>query len=219
VAALPKAFTGGAVGAERLPKEVIAEHQRQRLLEAAVAVIAKRGYNATTLDHILAAAKVGVGTFYELFENKEACFLTAYETTIERGKDLAAAAVAAESGWGERVLAGLRAVLAFIATEPLAARFAIVEVQSAGPAALARYEEMLEEATAALRTGRGLSAGAKKLPASLEFSLVGGVVWVLQQRIAAGEVRRIEAALPQLFEILAEPYLGERQVADLLATD
>jgi AcrR family transcriptional regulator len=102
VTPLPDAFAGGAIGAGRLPKGVIATRRRERLLEAAVGVIARRGYTATTLDHILGAAKVGVGTFYELFESKEDLLARAHEQTLARARGSIAAAAAAESDWGSR---------------------------------------------------------------------------------------------------------------------
>jgi AcrR family transcriptional regulator len=219
MASLPEAFTGRAVGAERLPKEVIVSHQRERVLEAAVAVIAKRGYTATTLDHILVAAKVGVGTFYELFENKDALLAAAHERTLAVGRERIAAAVAGERDWGRQVRAAVEALLELIAEEPQTARFALVEVQSGGPEALGRYEAMLAEASEALRSGRRVKGAAEGLPEDLEFSLVSGVVWVLQQRIVAGTATRGRTVMPQLVGVLTEPYLGEKKVQRLLAGD
>jgi AcrR family transcriptional regulator len=219
VASLPEAFTGRAVGAERLPKEVIVEHQRERVLESAVAVIAKRGYTATTLDHILAAAKVGVGTFYELFENKDALLAAAHLRTLAVGRERITTAVAGERDWGRQVRAAVAALLELIAAEPQTARFVLVEAQRGGPETLKRYEAMLDEASDALRSGRAIKGAAKGLPEGLEFSLVAGVVWVLQQRIVAGTATGGRTVLPQLVGILAEPYLGEKKVQRLLAGD
>jgi AcrR family transcriptional regulator len=219
VASLPDAFTGAAVGTERLPKEVIVEHQRERVLEAAVAVIAKRGYTATTLDHILAAAKVGVGTFYELFESKDALLAAAHERTLAVCRERITTAVATERDWGRQVRAAVAALLELIAAEPQTARFALVEAQRGGPETLSRYEAMLTEASEALRSGRRIKGAAEGLPEGLEFSLVAGVVWVLQQRIVAGTAMRRRTVLPQLVGILAEPYLGEKKVQRLLAGD
>ena len=61
-------------GGHGLPREVIANSQRERLLEAAMQVVAERGYAATTIGDLTGEAGVSRTTFYELFDDKEACF-------------------------------------------------------------------------------------------------------------------------------------------------
>jgi AcrR family transcriptional regulator len=192
-------------------------HQRDRVLTAAAEIVAKRGYNSTTVDHIVSAAGIGVGTFYELFGNKEDCFLQAYERVIAEGRERIAAAVPPDRPWAEQVYAALGAVLTTIASRPLDARLALVEVQTAGPAALARHEQTLDALVPALRAGRRSSPLASELPAMLETAISGGVVWLLQQRIAEGQVDDIEPLLPELARIVIEPYFGEAEAERLIA--
>ncbi len=70
-------------GRHRLPPEVVARSQRERLLEAAVRVVAAKGYGAMTVGDLTKEAGVSRTTFYELFEDKEACFLAAYDNAVE----------------------------------------------------------------------------------------------------------------------------------------
>ena len=116
-----------------LPREVRVEHQRRNVLEAATEVFAKRGYPGTTVDHIIAAAKIGYSSFYELFAGKEDCLLQAYERIVAEFWQQIAAAVPAAAPWSEQVCALLRAALEAIAAAPQAARVALVEIQTAGP--------------------------------------------------------------------------------------
>src|SRR3954452_20491963 len=108
-----------AAGADRLPagrhglpREVVAENQRERLLNGVVDAVAEHGYNATTIGAITEAAKISRRTFYEHFKDKEGCFLAAYEMidTHVRGAMLAAAE-RRPSPWPERVRASLAALL------------------------------------------------------------------------------------------------------------
>lgn len=217
MAALPEHLQSVPAGREKLPLEVRQEHQRDHVLAAAVDVFAKRGYPATTVDHIVAAAKVGVGSFYSLFGGKEDCFLLAYERIVEEGEERIAVAVAATDSWPQQVVAGLREVLATIEAEPLRARIPLVEVQTAGEEALSRYEASLERVAKALRPGREYSSLAGELPASLDFATAGGLVWFLQQRIVQGEAAEAGKLLPEALEIVLEPYLGETETAALIA--
>ncbi|HEX6781624.1 MAG TPA: TetR/AcrR family transcriptional regulator [Solirubrobacterales bacterium] len=200
-----------------LPREVRIEHQRRSVLDAATEVFAKRGYPGTTVDHIVNGARVGFASFYDLFDGKEDCFLRAYERIVEDAWEQIAAAVPAEASWTEQVCATLRAVLAAIAAAPLEARLALVEVQTAGPRALARYEQTHDAVVPLLRRGRELSPRAAALPATLEEATLGGVAWLLHQRLVMGEVEEIETLYPELVEIVIGPYLGEERTAELIA--
>lgn len=215
MATLPERLSARPVGRELLPREVVAMHQRQSIAAAAIAVFAKRGYQGTRIRHIIAAAKVGVGKFYELFENKEDCFLACFEMIVAEAREKVAAALPAEP-WSEQVLAALRVLLASIAEQPLAARVALAEVQTAGPEALARYEALTAEAAAFLRGGRAGSELAADLPDTFDEAIVGGLVWMLRQRVVIGETAQAEELLPEVAEIVLGPYLGEAEAARLV---
>jgi AcrR family transcriptional regulator len=217
MASLPDHLSPAPVGRERLPRTVMEEHQRSRVLAAAAETIAKRGYNSTTVDHIVAAAGIGVGTFYDLFENKQDCFLRAYERILAAARERIAAAIPRDRPWSEQACAALRETLALIVAQPLDARLALVEIQTAGPKGLARYEATLDEIAPCLRRGRDSSPLADELPATLETATVGGILWLLQQRILEGEVDGLEALLPELTGIVVEPYLGEAEAKRSLA--
>ncbi len=209
---LPPHLSGLPVGADRLSHEVIAAHRRQRVLTAATVVFATRGYRATTIDHLAASAKVGVGSFYALFAGKEDCFLQAYDRIVAESQERIEASIDPSAAWPQQVHAALRALLKLIATEPLAVRLVLVEAQTAGPAALARYQATLERLASLLCEGRMHSLAGSRLPASFEYATVTGVAWLLREWLVRGEASRIEALLPDLVEIVLEPYFeGEAQ--------
>jgi AcrR family transcriptional regulator len=210
---LPEHLTAAPVGRERVSRKELDDRQRDRIIEAAIATIAKRGYRATTIDHIVSTAKVGVGTFYELYENKQDCFLQAYDRIVEPARERITAAVDADGDWGERARDALAEMLSLIKAEPLQARIALVEVQAAGDVALARYEEIFDASVPLLRGGREESTVAGELPGRLEEAIVGGLVWFLQQRITAGDLDSIE--LEEVLEIVIGPYLGAEKTTDL----
>jgi AcrR family transcriptional regulator len=208
MASLPDHLQSSAVGRARLPREVVAEHQRERILVAATGVFAGRGYPGATIDQIVAAAHVGVGSFYEHFENKEACFIAAYDRVAASVRAAVLAGARGHRPWGEQLVAGLRALLEGIEADPAGARLALVEVHTAGEAVLAHHAHHLDEVAEALRAGRSQGGASVDLPQSLEFATVGGLSWYLQERIAAGDAASASALLPELLEIVAEPYLA-----------
>jgi AcrR family transcriptional regulator len=218
VAELPKHLSSEPVGRERLAREVMVEHQRERVLAAATKVFAKRGYRSTTIDHVVAAAKISVGSFYELFDNKEDCLLQCYDRIIRRAHQEVAAAVPADAPWPEQVGAALRALIEFCAVDPAAARLALIVVQTAGPAGVARYEGSLDAALPWLHRGREHNPIGGQLPDGIEQATVGGLAWFLQQRL---EEKRLdpEALYGEMLQLVLEPYLGHERSEELIAAE
>lgn len=206
------------VGRSKLPRDVMESHQRDPVLDVATQVFAKRGYPATTVDHIVASAKIGVGTFYSLFDGKEDCFLQAYDRVIAEAREKIAASVPSTAFWPEQACAALRAALELIVAEPLRARLVLVESQTAGPAGLAGHEQTVDELVPLFRRGREYSPIAEELPATLDLATLGGLLWFLQQRIALGELEEVDRFLPDAIQIAIEPYLGPAATKRLLAT-
>ncbi|QWV93810.1 TetR/AcrR family transcriptional regulator [Geomonas oryzisoli] len=60
------------------------EETRERIFRAALSLFAERGFNATTIEAITAAADVGKGTFFNYFDNKESVLLEYRELQMER---------------------------------------------------------------------------------------------------------------------------------------
>ena len=202
----------------RLPKAVVESHQRDRILNVAIEVFAKRGYPETTVDRIVTAAKIGTVTFNSLFEGKEDCFLQAYDRTVAEARARILAAIPDDAAWPQGLRAAMQALLALMEEWPLHTRLVLVEAQAAGPAALARYDASFNELADILRGGREFSGIGDELPDSLEFATISGLFWFLQQRAAVGEAAKASKLLPEVLEIVAEPYLGPEATKELIAS-
>jgi AcrR family transcriptional regulator len=81
----------------RLPRESVERNRRWRLLGSRVAVVAERGYEATTVSHVVEVSGVSRTAFYRLFANQEECFVAAVDEILE----FAIGAIA--EAWGRRV--------------------------------------------------------------------------------------------------------------------
>ncbi len=212
---LPDHLSKASVGTERISQEVLESHQRDKVIAAAIPVFAKRGYRNATIDHIVAAAKVGVGSFYNLFEGKEDCLLQAYDLVIEEAQAIFAEAIAAEGDWPAQTRSVLKALLELIEADPSRARLALAEAQTAGPAALERYHITIDGALPPLAQGRELCPWADALPDRLELAIAGGLAWFLQEKVAEGNFKGAKVHLPEVLEIVIEPYIGAKAVAAL----
>jgi len=74
----------GALGAPRTPEVPTRADQRSRLLAAIVQIVAQNGYPDAKVADLVGCAGVSRATFYQLFENKQACLLAAQAELAER---------------------------------------------------------------------------------------------------------------------------------------
>ena len=64
-----------------------------------------------------------------------------------------------------------------------------------------------------LKPGRELNPRRDQLPETLEDTLMGGVMWVVNQRLIGGETEKLRALLPETLEFVLRPYVGEEKAA------
>jgi AcrR family transcriptional regulator len=188
--------------------------QRHRVLAAVVPVFARRGYQGTTVDDLLAAGGVGFGNFYSLFDGKEQCFLAAFDLVVGRAEDRMALATEGGGGWTEKTYLGLHSLIGALLGNPLGGRLVLLEAQSAGRAAVSRYNALMDAAIAWLVLGRDLRRA--ELPASYEQAAVSGLVFYLQQCVLHPSSHDVGSLLEEIATLLLEPVVGDRQVAAFL---
>jgi AcrR family transcriptional regulator len=159
--------------------------QRHRLLSAVVEVLAEHGLEAARVGRICARAGVSRRTFYDLFEDREACFLAAFDLAIERLGHKVVQAYEREGRWCERIRSALVTLLESLEEEPGLARLCLVETLKGGTAVLERRRSVLDTLIAAIDGGRGETKGAQPPPLTGE-STVGGAIAVIHARLVAG---------------------------------
>jgi AcrR family transcriptional regulator len=205
-------------GRHGLPADLVASHQRERVLAAMIELVAKRGYRGTSVDHIVKSARVGYPAFYQLFEDKEECFCAAFDRVVEDARERIAASVPASAPWPERVCAALRSLLELIAAEPFRARIVLVEALTAGEAAFSRHEALLDDVAQTLRAGRALRSDPEAPPPTLEEATVSGIAWLINQRVVLVDLGDLDQLFPELALIVLEPYLGSAETRSLIQT-
>ncbi|HEX5376354.1 MAG TPA: TetR/AcrR family transcriptional regulator [Solirubrobacterales bacterium] len=189
-----------------ISREFIAGHKRRRIMDAIAELTAGKGYDATKIGDIVRSAGVARKTLYDNFEGKEEVFLAAFDAAVEetvRRIDEACAGV--EGGWDERLEAGLAAFLGYVAEQPALARMCMIEALSATPAASRRYEEAVKRFVG--MTERTVPRD-DRLPETIDETLVGGVAWIVYQKIRRNETEQVPDLLPELTEFMAAPHLG-----------
>jgi AcrR family transcriptional regulator len=173
-----------------------------------VRVVAAKGYGALTIGDLTGEAGVSRTTFYELFEDKEACFLAAYDNAVEALVRRVVRAYESERAWPERAAAGLAALLEALAEEPALARLSLVDIGNAGPAAQRRYRAAMQRLTPLFEEGRDFAPGGRNLPANTSRMAIGGVTGLVADELVADRAEYLPGLLSDVLFATLVPYIG-----------
>jgi AcrR family transcriptional regulator len=182
--------------------------QRRRLLLAFGEILAEDGLEGARVGRVCARAGVSRRTFYDLFDDREACFAAVLDTAVERVSQSVVTAYAGEGRWRECIRAGLAVLLDFFDEEPALARVCLVETLKAGPAVMERRQLVLDALAVAVDEGRSQSKAGDGPPPLTAQSTVGGVMSVIHARVLEDNHRPLTELLNPLVSMIVHPYLG-----------
>ena len=204
-------------GRHGLPREFVAQNQRERLLAALAECLEEKGYERTTVASIGKRAGVSKSDFYKQFESKDACFVAAYDDAVERIRASVKEACAERKDWGSGVLDALDALLRLFESEPAQAQLVLVEGLRAGRGVYDRYQVAIQSFVPYLRDGAPAPAGGERPPEATDEAVVGGIASLLARRVLAGEVKKMRGLLPDIAEFALTPYLGTAEARRIIS--
>lgn len=202
-----------------VPREEVVANQKERLYGAMVAVVGEKGYQATTVADLVEVSGVSSRTFYDLFADKQACFLAtmeaiiaaaiAYSTqsiagAVEDGAEETAVGAGEGSGevWEERARAGLVAFASMVAAQPAASKLVLVEAYAAGPAALVPLEQAVAGFEWLTQQVIEQSPERAGMPAELTMALMGAQQEMVRNRLREGREVELAEDSRELWDIL-----------------
>lgn len=191
-------------GPRRLPAEVVAATQRDRLLDGIVRTVAHNGYARARISDICQAAGVTRPVFYEQFEGKEEAFVAAHRHGTSLVIASMEAAFEASPDWSSGIRNALGTLLQILAEAPAFATMAVVEVDAVGAAGRAEREALL----ARFRPFFTPEVAPLVPHTELVDAVVGGVYASIYRRIDAGRVAELPGLLPTLSYFVLAPFLG-----------
>jgi AcrR family transcriptional regulator len=195
-------------GRHGLPRELVERSQRERLLAAVVKVTVAKGYESTTVGDIVGEAGVGRESFYELFDDKLDCMLSAQKILLDDLEERIREAYLGSAPWTERTREGLKATLEWFAADPDVARFLLVEMSTIGPTfhsifqtEYARFTRLFDE---------GLEEGGPRPELNQATRLgVGALLAKLYEEIVLDRSADLPRHLPALTYDFLVPFVGE----------
>jgi AcrR family transcriptional regulator len=193
-------------GRHKLPRSEVRESQRARLARAMLECVAEQGYSETTIADVVARARVSRNAFFELFGDKQACYLAACDEANEQllGEMYAQAG---ETRWVDALRKGVPVYLRWWQERPGYAWGYLVELPSAGRVALdqrdrahAAWQAMFDALAARAREEQPSLPPLEPLATRM---LVSSVTELVGEEVRAGRLDRLhEQADSLLFQVV-----------------
>jgi AcrR family transcriptional regulator len=185
----------------------------QRIIRGFAAAVAGKGYPATTIADIAAAASISQTTFYEHFEGKEDALRAALDSS---GAQLLAAvmpAVRRADDWRVALRIAFEEMCGFLAAEPAFAALRTVDIYGAGPVAIASRDEIGKQIVAALLQP-AREAGIEATDLAIEAS-TGAIYGVLFEGVWKGKLADLPRLAPFLTYFALAPFVGAEEACDV----
>jgi AcrR family transcriptional regulator len=186
----------------------VSEVQRARMLSSAAAVVSEHGYGQMSVARVTAGARVSRRTFYDVFEDREDCFLALFDDALSRLSESVVSAYEREKSWREKVRAGLVTLLVCLDEQPEVASLLVMDALQAGPRVLQRRAEILGRLGMVLDRGGWKAKSAKGLPELTGEGVVGAVFSVIHTRLLADYAGSLVELLNPLMGMIVLPYQG-----------
>jgi AcrR family transcriptional regulator len=168
-----------------LPREKVVANQRARLHGAVIEASAVHGYVDTSVAELCRLAGISKRTFYEQFDNKQACFRASYECVVARAAARIGQERPSEQSWDAKLASALAALLEEIAERPKDARFVLLEALAADGDLRSRHAGLRRDLEAFLVAGFGQSQPESVFPPLLARGVLAGFERVICDLVLA----------------------------------
>ena len=125
---------------QRLPRQFVVPHQRDRILRAVTALAAREGYADIGIPAIATEAQISIRTFYQHFSSKHEAFTAVYDLAFGKLFARTWAAASSQKSWSDAVREGVRAWVGYVAKEPDLARFGFSDMLTIGREAVEKVD-------------------------------------------------------------------------------
>lgn len=192
-----------------------AHPQREWILIGVAQCCASNDFEAITVEEVCAAAGVSRGAFEREFADLDECLGAAMESVVAEAWAALEGVRSTERPWGALLRDGAAALLGAAAERPAFARLALLEAPVAGGRAAVLHESARQAALDFLERGRALADA--EVPESAARAALAGVETLLAGQVRAGRAARLDKTTADVVYMLAVPFLGTGEAAQLAA--
>jgi AcrR family transcriptional regulator len=185
----------------------------QRIIRGFAVAVAAKGYPATTIADIAAAASISQTTFYEHFDGKAEALRVALDSSGAQVLAAVLPPIRRTTDWRIAVRVGFEELCGFLAAEPAFASLRTVDVYGAGPEAIAARDSAGVLLIADL-VGPAYADGLAASKLAIEAS-AGAIYGVLFEGVRNGNVADLPRLAPFLTYFALAPFIGAEQACEI----
>jgi AcrR family transcriptional regulator len=189
--------------------------ERERVMEQALRLGAEEDVRELTAPRIAEQANLSIDAFFELFENKDECYLAALDMLAGRLLRAAGDEGLCSADWPRAVRRAIGELMLALADRPHYARTIASEALRAGPIAVRRNVEL------ASALARLLTEGAPGEPLGrLTVEGIGGAIWhTIRCQVASGRIQLLPALSDYLAFVVLAPFIGADAAVEVVTEE
>jgi AcrR family transcriptional regulator len=180
----------------------------ERVLRALAAIVAEKGYSATTVAEVIERAGTSQRVFYGHFADKQQAFLAALDSGSAQMLAAVLPAFRRAESWQESVRAAYEAMFAFGIEEPEYTRLGAVEMYTAGRRALQTRDRVMEGLEALLKPGYAI---APDVPGIAAEAIGGAIYALIHDQVKAKGAESLPELAPMATYMTLAPFLGAEE--------
>lgn len=175
---------------------------RARLLMGVTRAVARRAYLDVKVNDILIEVRETRPTFFKHFVDKDECYLEGYKAAHKAVLEAVDGAACAHEDSVQRLIAGYRAFVEFLAAEPELSQAYLLSIRSAGPQAATLRARAHDDFAVRLQRLHTVlceqTGGLQHVPYEIMLALVSGTDRIVTLELEQGRCAELPGALPQL---------------------
>ncbi len=205
----------GGAEAPSLNEHARVRNEHARVLQGILRLVTHEDYRTLSAPQIADEANVSIDAFWELFTDKQDCFLAALDMIGDELLAIAADPDLVSSDWPRAVRRVLAELTSYLADHPLQARTLAQDAFFAGSEALERTIELSHNIATLLTEGAPCDANGK-----LTIDAVAGAIWhTIRCQATGGRIELLPALSDHLTYVVLAPYIGAEAAVEIVTEE
>jgi AcrR family transcriptional regulator len=196
------------VGRHELSSTYVAANQRQRILQATTATVARKGYLATTVADIVSEARVTRAVFYQHFRDKQEVLSELNQVSFQETMSVSARAFFSAATWPERLWEGILAAAVQNNDNASLMRLALIETSTIGRELATRLYDLMMAFAIFFEEGYRYRREAEALPRLCSEAISSALFELLYREVRRTSDQQFSDLVPYVSYIALAPFMG-----------
>jgi AcrR family transcriptional regulator len=196
-------------------KDESPEARRTRLLRSVLRLTVREDYQELSAPQISQAASVPIEAFFELFADREECFLAAFDMLRDELFNVVSDPRLVSPDWPSSVRRTIGSLMAHLADNPLCAQTIAAEAFAVGHEAIERNVKLVHDIAKLLTDG---APEPSLTPLAVE-GVAGAIFHTVRCQVISGQTQLLPILSDHLSYVVLVPFVGAAAAAEIIAEE